>query len=56
MPKRNGGKRRSGSKKYGREKKKKAAQGTPMSAFVRGRIPASEYWRLAKITAPRKRG
>ena len=46
MPKRNGGKRRSGNMKYGREKKKAARKGTPISLFVRGKISGEQYFRF----------
>lgn len=35
-----------GSKKYGRNKRRKERVGSPISLFVRGKITANKYWEL----------
>ena len=46
MAQRNGGKRRSGAKKYGRQKKKDSRRGSPISQFARGKISGEQYFKL----------
>lgn len=38
-----------GSKKIGRNKRRAARHGSPISLFVRGKITASQYWTLSGI-------
>ena len=35
-----------GAKKYGRQKKKNAAKGSPLSLFAKGKISGAEYFKL----------
>jgi len=44
-----GGKGKKGNKKYGREKRKKANRGNPISQFVRNKITAEVYFKAVGL-------
>lgn len=48
MAKKQGGSKKSGAKKYGRQVRKAGRYGSPISLYVRGKITAEQYWKLIK--------
>lgn len=54
MAKRNGGKRRSGDRKHGRQKNKQSRFGSAISSFVRGKISGEQYFKMTNQIVKRK--
>jgi hypothetical protein len=54
MAKRNGGKRRNGDRKHGRQKRKSAGKGNPVSLYARGKITAEHYFKITNQSLKNK--